>query len=433
MAAIKTRGTTRSPGGYEETVTRTRRPITDPLQDRLKSKVNLRLRQHDRMDLTSFVRAAFAIDEIDTIQVERILPNLEHFKVGVMLKEHALEQGDLEAWVLTNYKGAGKFVFKPTCQGVWVGPQKIVRLGTGENNAGYDDGAEDADTMVAKALKRESNLSTIRQLREMNNPAAPKGEEEMKPGEIIELIKLGQGMNGGSSEVAQLRAELAMMRDAPKPTMFSGIEPLIPLLTPLLGGVSKGLLSRIVLSLLPQREPAPMPDPPPSLMDTARSIMEHPMVSAAISQLMPLLMTKLNAMPTAPAAPAPTPDAPQLEGVTRVPTFSTTDPDVKEMVDFIVSAISERRFPDALSGFQAFPELASSFIGNIMPDLNPVPFVMRLRTLDDKLREQRDNLRDFVEYVQGQIATMLEAQNEPDPPPRKPRVVKSAEAANDGA
>ena len=91
-------------------------------------------------------------------------------------------------------------------------------------------------------------------------------------------------------------------------------------------------------------------------------------------------------------------------------TFQTTDPDLIEAINYIVLAIGERKFPEAYAMFRSFPEqLGMPFVSPITPAVDPFPFMLRLRTLDARLRSMGDNLRDFVMHIQTQIELMLAA------------------------
>jgi hypothetical protein len=371
------------------------------------------MRDHDKYDLKAFIRRAFSVEEVTGIQVERILANSEHMKVGVVSRA-ILEELDPEVWMLNNFRGPGKFAFKPVVDGVWVGPLKAMRLGAADADPLLDDQG-DVDATVSRVMKRESAISTIRQLQQLNDRGPKRGEDEMKPGEMVELIRAVTAIRG-TEETTTLREELRHLRESlattqRPPSLGEQIQPLIPLLTPLMGGISKSLIARVVLSLLPQPpEPTPIVEnPPPTLGDQLRSILEQPHIQAMLAPLMQLVMQKMqtmNAIPHAPTVVNPQPPG----GGSAMPTFKTDDPDVQEAISYIVLAISERRFSDAYASFQAFPELGQAFIGAIQPGVDAFPFMVRLRTLDDRLRTMPDNLRDFVKHIQTQIEQMMEEQ-----------------------
>jgi len=429
-------------GAFEETITRRRIPVTPSEQERVKAKVVTRLRDHEKFDLVSFVRAAFTVDEISGIQVERILINSEHMKVGVMTRA-VLDEHDLETWCLTTYRGPGKFCFKPVIEGVWVGPMKTLRLGTVDSSPDLDDQV-DVDGSLAKVMNRESRIATLRQLKSLNEPLhGPAQGDDMKLGEVVEILKLvgvardQQSGTGGPSELMLLREELRSVKEAmaAKPGLLTNLEPFIPLLTPMMGGVSKSLIGQVVRALLPQPAPTPAQviEPSPTLMESLRSILEHPQIAAMIQPFLALAMQKMQqtqAIATsAPMATSPTFTPP---GGSKMATFQTDDADLKEAISYIVLAIGERRFPDAYAMFQSFPEdLGSPFIGAIMPSVDSFPFVLKLQTLNEQLRPMRDNVLDFVKHVQTQIGAMLAAQEQmerEEAKSRTPRKVPPATA-----
>lgn len=411
-------------GGFEETVSRTRRPLAVGENDQTKAKVTLRLKDQERWALAHYLKVLREIPFITHVQIERQVRPAgpatigETYKVAEPSISAMADQTDPEQWVVERCGGPGTYIFKPTVDGVWVGPYRLYRLGAGEAEAGIDAGG-DIDTILARTTKRIGHMAALEQLKHLADGSKRGGDDDMKTEDFVKLLTamsaLQRPQDGEATTALRLEIERLRAQVEHRPSVFAGIEPLVPLLTPLLGGVSKGLLFKIVSALLPRAPEVPpvVMEPEKGIMEHVTGLLEHPMAAQLLQPLMMLLQQKL-AIPTS-GAPTPTfpiasPDAPPTpaEGDKKVQ-YDFGDPDVQQAVNYIVECIGEGRFPDALATFQALPEDLGQFIAAIVPDVNPFPFMLRLKMMDIRFREagMADRLTEFVKHVQDKVAVAM--------------------------
>lgn len=401
-------------------------------------KLDRELGDIDEMDVTDFFKIVFECGA-DAIWIHRLLPNGEEVKVGTIKRDMPYPQDDVETFLLSQFGGPGTFVLKPAIRTSYgglfrVSKNKRIRLGvSSESDGGMMSGLnQDADTMITRVLAREDKMHALNKIQEINAKAAgtSKGGDEMKAEELLVIVRELKG-NDRTSEILleMLKTERERMSTlAAQSVQKNPMEMLIPIMTPLLTFLDKKLSPTTVTKWIEVlRNPAPAPEPAETgLIGTLAGLAKDylPMFQPIIANALQNMVTPagspprhLASVPPAVAA-APPSTAPTAEGEDMA-TREYDDADTKEVLDYVVTCLDSHKFSEAYAALRTCDDTVDA-IAPIMPGAEPMAFYFRVKDLDDRLRDRKDTVLEFIAYIQTQIEAYIkqqQAQGEQPPAP----------------
>jgi hypothetical protein len=400
-------------------------------------KLDKALDDIDDVDVTDFFQIVFD-SGADAILICRAMPNGEEFKVATLKKGMPYPTEDVETFLLNTCGGPGTFVLKPAVKSPYggllrVSRNKRVRIGVaGEPDGGIGGGLnQDADTMISRVLAREDKMHALNKIQEINaRGGAAKGDESMKAEEVITIVNAVKG----SDKTAEILLEMLRNERADRAAQLAAtqqknpLEMLLPVMAPILGFLDKKLSPNTVTKWIEiLRNPAPAAEPAEtSLMGTVAGLVKDfmPYLQPMIQNAMQTMVTPagqpprhLAAVPHAVAAAPPT--LPNPEG-DDVATREYDDKDTVEVLDYVVTCLDSHKYAEAYAALRNCEDTVDA-IAPIMPGAEPMAFYFRIKDLDERLRERKDTVLDFIAYVQKQIDDFVKAQKaqqeQQDPPP----------------
>lgn len=392
-------------------------------------KLDKALDEIDDVDVTDFFQIVFD-SGADAILICRAMPNGEEFKVATLKKGMPYPTEDVETFLLNTCGGPGTFVLKPAVKSPYggllrVSRNKRVRIGVaGEPDGGIGGGLnQDADTMISRVLAREDKMHALNKIQEINARASGtvKGDESMKAEEVVTLVNAMKGSDNTSALLLEMlrseREERKLMLAAQQ--QKNPMEMLLPVMTPLLAFLDKKLSPNTVTKWIEVlRNPVPAAEPAEtSLIGTLAGLAKDfmPYLQPIIANAMQTMVTPavpgqpprhLAAVPHAVAAAPPT--LPNPEG-DDVATREYDDKDTIEVLDYVVTCLDSHKYAEAYAALRNCEDTVDA-IAPIMPGAEPMAFYFRIKDLDERLRERKDTVLDFIAYVQKQIEDYMKAQ-----------------------
>jgi hypothetical protein len=416
----------------------TERIVKEKAQHPVVKALDKALADSDDMDVTEFFRMTFQAGA-DGIWIMRLLPNGEEVKVGTLKKDAPYPEDDVETFLLSQYGGPGSFVLKPAIKTSYggmfrVSKQKRVRLGVSSDaDAGMGSGLnQDADTMITRVLAREDKMHALNKIQEINARAAgPAKGEEMKADEVLTLVNAinASRPQDRTSEILleMLRAERAdRAAQLAASAQKNPLEMLLPVMAPLLGFLDKKLSPSTVSKWIDViRNPAPVEPAETGLIGTLAGLAKDfmPYIQPLLQNAMQNMVTPpgqprhLAAVPPAVAA-APSTPQPGGEG-DDVATREYDDKDTIEVLDYVITCLDSHKFAEAYAALRTCEDTVDA-IAPIMPGAEPMAFYFRLKDLDERLRERKDTLLEFIAYIQTQIEEFIKQQAQQGPPVETP-------------
>jgi hypothetical protein len=396
-------------------------------------KLDKALDEIDDIDVTDFFQIVFD-SGADAILICRVVPNGEEFKVGTLKKGMPYPNEDVETFLLNSFGGPGTFLLKPAIKSPYggllrVSKNKRVRIGlSSESDAGMMGGINgDADSMITRVLAREDKMHALNKIQEINaRSAGPvKGEDGMKLDEAMALVNAMKG-NDKTSEILleMLRNERADRAAQVAATQQKNpLEMLLPVMAPILGFLDKKLSPNTVTKWIEiLRNPSPAVEPAEtSLIGTLAGLAKDfmPYLQPMIQNAMQTMMTPagqvprhLAAVPAVAAAPTTHPQP----GGDDVATREYDDADTKEVLDYVVTCLDSHKFSEAYAALRTCDDTVDA-IAPIMPGAEPMAFYFRVKDLDERLRERKDTVLEFIGYIQSQIELYIKQQQAQQDPP----------------
>lgn len=415
----------------------TERVVKEKEKHPVLKKLDKALEEIDDLDVTDFFQIVFDAGA-DAILICRVVPNGEEFKVGTLKKGMPYPTEDVETWLLNSFGGPGTFMLKPAVKSPYGGLLRIsknkrVRIGlSSEQDAGMMGGINsDADTMITRVLAREDKMHALNKIQEINARAtgATKGEE-MKAEEVLTLVNAINGSRppDRTSEILleMLRAERAdRAAQMAASQQKNPLEMLLPVMAPILGFLDKKLSPNTVTKWIEiLRNPAPVPEAETGLIGTLAGLAKDfmPYFQPILANALQTMVTPavpgqpprhLAAVPPAVAA-APLP--PSGPGGDDVATREYDDKDTIEVLDYVITCLDSHKFAEAYAALRTCDDTVDA-IAPIMPGAEPTAFYFRVKDLDDRLRERKDTVLEFIAYIQAQIEAYIKQQQAQQEPP----------------
>ncbi len=385
------------------------------------------LADSDVMDLNTYIKCAYE-NGADQIWAHRVV-NGEEMKVATLTPDTSTGE-DIETYVLNNYGGPGTFLFKPAVRSsyggfMWArGRDKRVKVGVAnEQDGGMFTGyGTDIDSRMSRLLGREEKMHALHQIQDLNvkwedrRTKKPEEDDDVKSADLVALITksneqmMALVMKQHDLEIARINATAAAQK--------SPLDLLVPAVAPILGFLDKKLTPGTVTKWLSAFRDNPAPDEGSGFWSMATAVAKEampyvqPFFANVIQQMQqPAQPARGNRPPVVPAQPLrlvkPQPQSTETETEEEKMQRAYDDKDTKDVLDYAIECIDAGNYADAFASLRTCEDTMDA-IGKIMPGSSPQSYFFTIRELDPRLRDRKDAVCNFIEYVQKCIVTYQE-------------------------